>query len=259
MSSSAEAHPRVDVLSRDEYLQAFGEQYASGQHVTMLGPTQRGKTTLCHQMLGVVISPEHPALLLAGKPPMRDPQMNKAAEKLNLHVVQNWPPSTVEKWKARNKNGYVLRPQHNMRDHAWTRDNIRHNFRAAMLDNYSSRTPVITVCDEAHLIQNEYKLKEEYEAPLMRGAPINAQWSLIQRGRYMSYLAYDAPEWLLIAYDPDVSNQKRYAEIGGVDPRYVALILQQLRTTRGDDGRSTVSEFLCIRRSGPELFIVDVA
>lgn len=259
MSSLANDTSRVDVLSRDEFLDKFGNEYASGQHVTLLGPTQRGKTTLCHQMLGTTISPQHPAVLLAGKPPGRDPVMGKAAAKLNLQIISEWPPSAVQRYKGRTRNGYVLRPAHDMKDHAATRDNIRRHFRAAMLDNYSSKTPVITVCDEAHLIQNEYRLKDEYEAPLMRGAPINSQWSLIQRGRYMSYLAYDAPEWLLIAYDPDVSNQRRYAEIGGVDPRYVALILQGLRTTRGNDGRATVSEFLCIRRSGPELFIVDVA
>lgn len=247
----------VDVLTREQFLDLFEERYAPGQHVTLLGPTQRGKTTLCHQMLARVATPEHKAVLLAGKPPGRDPVMGRAAERLNLRIVEEWPPAWH--YKDRKNNGYVLRPRQTMRDLKADKANVREHFRRAMVGNYSSRKPVITVCDEAHLIQNEYKLKEEYEAPLMRGAPVNAQWSLIQRGRYMSYLAYDAPEWFLIAYDPDVSNQRRYAEIGGVDPAFVLMVLRQLQTERGNDGRATVSEFLCIQRSGPELFIVATA
>jgi len=247
------------VLSREEFLEQFSREYASGQHVTLLGPTQRGKTTLCHQMLAAVISPEHKCVILAGKPPMRDPVMNKVAEGLDLVIVENWPPTAYEQYKCRKRNGYVLRPRQSLKDLDMDKSNVSGNFRRAMLDNYASSKPVITVCDEAHLIQNEYGLRKEYEAPLMRGAPHNAQWSLIQRGRFMSYLAYDAPEWILIAYDPDLSNQKRYAEIGGVDPKFLQALLPTLRTHRGNDGRSTVSEFLCIRRSGPELFIVDVS
>lgn len=245
------------MLSREEFLAFFASEYAPGQHVSLLGPTQRGKTTLSHEMLARVISPEHKCVLLAGKPPGRDPVMNSAAKKLNLRIVEEWPPGWH--YKDRNNNGYVLRPRHSMRDLRADRENIAANFRRAMVSNYSSRKPVITVADEAHLVQNEYKLKEEYEAPLMRGAPINAQWSLIQRGRFMSYLAYDAPEWFLIAYDPDVANQRRYAEMGGVEPQFILATLRTLKTARGNDGRSTVSEFLCVRRSGPELFIVSIA
>lgn len=259
MSSLASERRHVDVLSREEFLDDFSHQYGSGQHVTFLGPTQRGKTTLCHQMLYVVISPKHPATLLAGKPPHRDPVMAQAARRLNLEIVEEWPPSTLQRYRARNKNGWVVRPKQSMRDLDADRANVARHFRGAMLDNYAAPSPHITVSDEAHLIQNEYKLRQEYEAPLMRGAPHNSQWSLLQRGRNASYLAYNSPEWILLAYDPDVENQKRYADIGGVDPRYLRVILPQLRTATGDDGRSTVSEFLCIKRSGPELFIVDIA
>lgn len=262
MSQTSSAHidaRRIDVLSRDEFLQDFQQQYAPGQHVTLLGPTQRGKTTLCHQMIGAVASPQHKAVLLAGKPPHRDPVMGRAAERLNLDIIEQWPPSSYRQYRNREKNGYVLRPRQSLYDIDGDTANLRRQFGMAMISNYGSKVPVMTVADEAHLVQNEYKLRKQYEAPLMRGAPHNSMWSLIQRGRYMSYLAYDAPEWILIAYDPDASNQKRYAEIGGVDPKYLQAVLPNLRTHRGNDGRSTVSEFLCIRRSGPELYVVDVA
>jgi hypothetical protein len=91
----------------------------------------------------------------------------------------------------------------------------------------------------------------------MRGAPIVSQWSLLQRDRYVSYHAYNAPEHIFIFYDPDKANVDRYSEIGGVDPKYVHGLVSNLKTYRTQKG-TTISETLYIRRSGPELLIVDV-
>lgn len=226
-----------------------------GQHVTMLGPTQRGKTTLCHQLLNVTVTPDHKCVILAGKPPGRDGTMALAADRLNLRVVEEWPPGWS--YRDRHRNGYVLRPHQSLKNIDVDNENVREQFRKAMLDNYASSQPVITVVDEAHHVQNDMKLRKEYEAPLMRGAPVNAQWSLIQRGRYMSYLAYDAPEHFFIFYDPDRSNQARYAEIGGIDPQQIRRIISGLRTYRAETG-GTISECLYIQRSGPEFCIIDV-
>jgi hypothetical protein len=223
----------------------------------MLGPTQRGKTTLGIQLLDKTISPDHKVVMLAGKPPHRDATMNGAAKKLNLRIVNEWPP--VPSWKDRKRRGYVLRPEQSMKNLDDDKATVQREFRKAMLSNYAqTKQPVITFVDEAHHVQNDLKLKDEYEAPLMRGAPDNGVWSLIQRGRYMSYLAYDAPDHLFIFHDPDISNQKRYSEIGGVDPRFLMQLSGTLKTYRTSSGR-TISECIYIRRSGPEICIVDVA
>lgn len=243
----------IDVKTRDEFLDYFAANYGSGQHVLFLGPTQRGKTTLCHQMLARVISPERRTRVLAGKPPGRDHVMGEAADNLNLRITEEWPPAWSH--KDRKKNGYVVRPKHSLTDIKADSENLREQFRKTMVDSYASQKDVILVCDETHHVQNEYKLKAELEAPLMRGAPVCAVWMLVQRGRYITYMAYDASDWVLVYNDPDRSNRQRYAEIGGVDPRLVEEILSGLRTGKGANG-NTISECLCIRRSGPELFIV---
>jgi hypothetical protein len=250
----------VDVVPRKEFLRQFGKDYRAGQHVTMLGPTQRGKTTLCLQLLKHVIKPELQCVILAGKPPGRDGTMGKAPEYLNLTTVEEWPPTTYEKLitRVQKKNGYLLRPHQTLKDLAKDNANLATQYQRAMLDCYAAPPdkPVIIVIDEAHHVQNDLKLKDEYEAPLMRGAPVDAEWSLIQRGRYMSYLAYDAPEHLFIFYDPDTSNVKRYSEIGGIDPRRVQFLVENLRTHEIKTGQ-TISEALYIRRAGPRLSIVD--
>jgi hypothetical protein len=206
-------------------------------------------------MLAVTASPDMTVNMLALKPPGRDPVMAKAAERLNLRVVDEWPPT----WSPRDRkrNGYILQPAHDMHDHKLTKANLQRQSRAMINDSYASRKPVIIALDETHIVQNQLGLKDEIEAPLMRGAPICGVWCLIQRGFYITYLAYCSPEWVIIYYDPDVSNQRRYGEIGGVDPKRISATVSQLQTMTGDDGKSTISEALCIRRSGPEMFIID--
>jgi hypothetical protein len=249
---------RVEVYPRKEFLQLFGREfYAQGQHLTMLGPTQRGKTTLCLQMLKRVISPELPCVILAGKPPGRDGTMAKAPQLLNLRVTEEWPPP----FAFTKKNGYMLRPVHTLKDLDRDEKNLREQFRRAMISNYASKTPVIQVVDEAYQVQNDLSLKREYEAPLMRGAPICAEWSLIQRGRYMSYLAYDAAEHMVIFFDSDQTNVKRYSEMGGVDPAQVEYLVSNLKCYHIQTGPktfTTISEGLYIRRAGPFFAIVDV-
>jgi hypothetical protein len=252
--------PNAPLLPRGEFLDMFAEQYESGQHVSLIGPTQRGKTTLTHQMLAQTASPERKVHMMAGKPPHRDPVMNKAAERLNLRLVHSWPPPyDLRDGMLKKYNGYVVRPKQGMTDLKADNANLQQNFRATMLHCYGTdpKHPVILVVDECDLVQNKLGLKEELEAPLMRGAPDCSVWCLIQRGFYMSQYCYNSQEWLLLYFDPDERNQKRYGEIGGVDPRWIAHTVSNLKTKRGDDGKSTISEALCIRRSGPECFIID--
>lgn len=250
----------VDTITRRDYLLRVREERRPKppHHKTMLGPTHRGKTTLEIQELSQEISPDKQAVLLSAKPPHRDPVMSAAARKLNLSVTDHWPPSYAErkvhKWKDRK--GWLVRPEQTLSDLDWDTRNVREHFGNAMLDCYGSREPVIIVHDEAHKIYNNYGLKKEYEAPLMSGLPDNAAHSLIQRGRFMPYLAYDAPEDIVIFNDPDLSNQRRYAEIGGVDPYVVIAITRGLRTYETKDGH-TISEFLHVRRAGPRLTVVE--
>lgn len=245
----------LDVVPRAEFVRQFGDEYDPGQHVTMLGPTQRGKTTLCFQLLDEVITPEHRALLLASKPPGRDKKMEKAHKELRLRRIHEYPPM----WSPldRNKRGYVLAPTQSMTDFKADNEHVRNEFRKGIIANYSSKKPVITVADEGYHLQNKYRLKEEIEQPLISGAPINACWILLQRGRFSTYLAYDAADHVFIGQDPDASNQKRYGEIGGIDPFTVAMIVSQLKTKREKGGRN-ISEFLYINRAGPEMCIVSM-
>ena len=265
LSSSRGARQTVTVIPRQTFLREFAHDYGNGQHVTAIGPTQRGKTTLALEMLGRVVSPQRKTLVLAGKPAGRDRTMAEAGDKLGLRYTAEWPPddaAIIGKNRAR-KNGYILRPLTKpSTDPGADESRLREEFKRGMTGAYASQKPLGRPCvlfvDEAQLVQNDLNLKAEYEAPLTRGAPDVAVWSLIQRGRYISYHAYNAPEHLILFYDPDISNVKRYAElIGGVDPAFIARIVTQLKLYRVRSG-GTISEALYIKRSGPQLAVIDV-
>lgn len=250
--------PEVPTIPRAQFIEEFGQDYHAGQHVTFIGPTGKGKTTLAFQLLDRVISPDYPkALILAGKPPGRDHTMEEAARKLNLRVVSEWPPPPA--FGDKKKRGWVLRPRQKMRDHDEDHAEMRKQFRSGILSAYRTKPdkPIITFVDEAYLVQYQLKLQKECDMALTRGAPVNAMWSLVQRGRYISIQCYDAPEHVFIFYDPDLSNQKRYAEIGGVDARELMAITKSLKTERVATGQ-TVSQCLYMRRAGPEFRIVDI-
>ena len=255
----------IETISRRDFLAEFGHDYGRGQHVTFLGPTGRGKSTLAYQCLNQVITPDLQVASLHGKIKGRDPVVNKAARSLNLRVVAALPDQ-AHRWydKKRKYNGYLLVPllkpgktiadENALLADAFG-DAIHHNYK-------QTGTPTITHINEAHQTQNELKskqypkgLKELCEAPLMRGGPDNAEWNEIQRGRYVSYHCYGAPEHMFVFYDDDRDNRKRYADFGTADPQVIEYVCSQLKTARARDGR-TISQCLYMRRSGG-MFVVD--
>lgn len=247
---------RLPVISRKEFLQEFKHDYHDGQHATGIGPTQRGKSRLFREMLKRVISPDRKAIVLVGKPPGRERTWDDdAAKSLNLRVVDEYPPRFDP--RDRKRNGYLLRPRHSLRDPEADDINLQVQFRKAIIANYSKTGKgTITLVDEGHQVQVDLALKKICEAPLMRGAPDNAMWTLVQRGRFVSYLCYDAPEHILIFRDDDRANQQRYGEISGVDAREITEITRMLKLKRNTTG-GTISQCLYIRRSGSDMMIVD--
>lgn len=246
----------VPRISRARFLKEVW-RYRQGQHVSFLGPTRRGKTTFAIELLKETISPQLPCVILAGKPGDRDDVMGGAAKELNLRIVTEWPPMRTP--RDRNRNGFVLRPHHTMTDPEQDEKNLAIQYQQALRRLYASKKgkPVIVVADEAHHVQVDLKLKKECENILMRGGPVVALWSLIQRGFYLSYHCYAAPEHVFIFHDPDTTNQDRYKDLGGIDPRTVKEIVANLKTYETEGEGNTISECLYIRRSGPRLMIVD--
>jgi|SRR5215510_7145358 len=256
----SQSDPRlvVETVPRRDFVYHFGEDYTPGQHVSFFGPTGRGKSTLCFQLLGECISPDHQVISLHGKIKGRDPVIGKAAKRYHLRTLPELPSQTRQRYDRKRKwNGYMLVPLEHPSDPVTERRLLTDNFRTAIHQNYrTTKRQTITHINEAHQVQAELKLREDVEAPLMRGGPDNAVWSEAQRGRYLSYHTYSAPEHIFVFYDDDADNRRRYADFGCADPEEIFWITTRLRTERSKDGR-TISQCLYIRRGGG-MYLVDI-
>lgn len=247
-----------DVVSRKEHLDDFARDYNGSQHVVALGPTGRGKTRLLKEHLKRVIAPEKPVIILHGKIKNRDPEVRGIAKELNVRRVAELPSKTRQRYdrKVRKFNGYLLIPLDKPMDEDEEYNALRTNFRQGIRQNYRTRKrQTITYVDEAHQVQHDLKLKNACENVLMRGAPDNAMWSASQRGRWLSYHTYNAPEHMFIFYDDNRDERKRYSDFGEADPDEIEWITSKLRTERVADGR-TISQCLYIRRGGG-MYVID--
>jgi len=248
----------LEVIARRDFVRQFGQDYQHGQHLTILGPTGRGKSQLCYQLLDVVIDEDHPVVSLHGKIRGRDPVVGKAGKALHLRDVDHLPSrSRMYYDRKRHWRGYIICPLRKPTDSARERELLHTAFKDAVNRNYqTTKRNTITHINEAHQAQADLKLKEDIEAPLMRGGPDNAVWHEGQRGAYLSYHTYNAPEHIFIFYDPDKANRKRYADLGCADPDEVYWITSNLKTAKARDGR-TISQCLYVRRSGG-MYVVDI-
>ncbi len=252
----------VPVISRKDFVRQFARDYKPGQHVTFLGPSGRGKTVLAGQLAGATVR-IHNGLdlrVLHGKIKGRDQSIEKFAKAARLTIGPDYQPTWTQRHiTKRDYRGHIVRPLEKAGASAAEENElIAARFQKGIHDGYhrSRKKPIILLVDEAHQAHNDLKLRKDLEAPLMRGRPVCGVWSLVQRGRYVSYMVYDQAEYLFIFYDPDRDNQKRYSEIGGVDPDVLIALSRRLETKTVADG-STISQALFFRRSGDFLAIVD--
>jgi hypothetical protein len=247
-----------EVVSRKDFLQEFRRDYAPGQHLTALGPTGRGKSVLVCQCLKCVISPDLQVISLHGKLKGRDPVIGRMGKTLNLRVLPDLPSQTRQRYdrRVRKYNGYLILPIEKPLGDKEENRVLEKAFRRGITQNYQTqKRKTITHVNEGHQVQQELKLRGACEQSLMRGAPDNAMWTEAQRGRWLSWHTYEAPEHIFVFYDDVREERKRYADFGCADPDEVEYITSQLRTERVADGR-TISQCLYIRRGGG-MYVID--
>jgi len=250
----------VPTVSRREHLEEMGSTYESGQHVTVIGPSGKGKTRLVGGLLLVCASPDREAYYMHGKIRGRDQTIETISRVANMPIIPHGVPTRTDRLRYRRegRRGWIIRPLVKPGETTAAENKLlRQEFARTIRAGYhtSRKRPKILVVNEAHQAHNDLKLKEACEGPLMRGRPDCAMWSEIQRGRFVSYMCYDQATHVYIFKDDDEDNQRRYAEIGGVDPHMLRELQKQLKTRKAPDG-SVNSQCLYFSRDG-QLYIVD--
>jgi hypothetical protein len=252
---------QVPLVDRKTFVAEFGKAYTPS-HATFIGPTRRGKTTLCFQLLQAVLSvhPKWKVVVLHGKIKGRDDTITEWSKKGKYRIVSNWPPGLTVRprdWK-RNTHGYIHRPLNKKLPAKEEEKLLQEQFVQSIRSNYhyTGKQVKITVVDERAQADKDLKLTTDLDAPLQRGLPHNPEWNSIQRGAWVSYHCYDAPEHMFIYHDDHESNRKRYSEFGCADPEVIFRLVSKLETKKSKDG-GTISQCLYMRRSDRYMCIVD--
>jgi len=208
-------HPPV-WLSRSEFLERRF-RYRKGQHLTIMGPTDCGKTTLLYQLLAKAARPDLPALVLVMKP--RDDTVRAWARSMQARRVRSWPPPPRPPW-TQGPSAYTVWPRHtfDVDYDDWVLETV---FRHALQDSYR-RGSRIVVADEVAGLATDLGLGRDLGALWTRGRSMGTGlWAASQRPAFVPLHAYSQAEHLFLHHDPDLRSRKRYAEIGGIDPKLI--------------------------------------
>lgn len=232
--------PELDFFPREEFL-AERWDYKRGGHVTILAPTQNGKTTLAFQLLDNLPPLKHPPVMLVMKP--RDPVVTGGIKQYGYKRIRAWPPPPSI-WHPRPP-AYALWPRHSFdpdRDDAV----MYREFRKAILGRYKQGDSVI-LADETYGLVEELRLGREITAVHTRGSGMGlGVWCMSQKPGFIGTWAYSQADHLFLGYDPDKRARDRFAEIGGVDPDIVKWHVARLPQYH----------WLYIRRTGRKLCLV---
>jgi hypothetical protein len=236
-----EPDTRVVSVDRARFLADLW-RYKGGEHVSLIGPTNAGKTWLSFQLLAKSATPALPAVVLSMKP--RDDTVTKFARTNKFRIIPSWPP-TPSIFHPRKPPGWVLWPRHTF-DPDIDDDNHGEIFRRALLANYKQGDRII-FADEAYSLTNELGLGRILTTLWTKGRSMGAGlWAATQKPTHVPLWMYNSAEHLFLAKDPDVRAQKRFGEIGGVDPDLVSSVTSRLPQFH----------WLYIRRSDSSLCVV---
>lgn len=230
----------VITFPREEFIEERFD-YETGEHVTLLGPTQSGKSTLAGQLIDHVATEEVPAVILVMKP--RDKTVTKWIKQYEWKKVETWPP--VRFFWQKKPEGYVLWPKHTFntdRDN----DKLSDEFGRALMDSYKKGDRIV-FGDEIYGLVAELGLKDDLITIYSRGSSMGCGlWAATQKPTHVPLWAYSQANHLFIANDPDERARERFGEIGGIDPKFVEYHVMRLPKYH----------WLYICRNGPTACIV---
>lgn len=241
---------RIARFSREEFL-AERFDYRPGQHLSLIAPTQNGKTTMLFDLLRAVDTSwcRVPPVMLVAKP--QDPVVARGLAELGYAETSSWPPRKY--WFAEKPDGYGFWPPH-MKDvpAPVNSAHLADRFRPVLRELFWKGN-TIAVADEVYHLCAVLNLNEELTQHWTQGAGMGSGlWSATQKpsgtqqGTIPSFM-YNSPTHTFLGRDPDKRNRDRFAEIGGVDPKLLSETVMTLRKY----------EWLYIHRDGPYLAIVE--
>lgn len=235
--------------------------YNAGEHVTLIQPTQGGKTHMAGDLLAE-LSGDIPATMLVMKPRDRTPAA--VTRRLGYREVATWPPPPRWFWES-EPNGYTLWPKQGLTDINADNAHLKAEFGKCLYHVYGKGDQIV-FADEVYGLVAELGLARELTMLWTRGGGMGAGlWAATQKpsgtqhGGSIPTFMYSASTHLFLGKDTDERNTARFGEIGGVDPREVSELVRRLPVHKITDAEGKphfISEQLYIDKRGPYMAVV---
>jgi energy-coupling factor transporter ATP-binding protein EcfA2 len=214
----------VQRIDRQDFIENYWD-YKPGQHVSILGSTGNGKTTLALQLLEKTAHPELPGIVLAMKP--KDDTVDKFHKKMKdsgnpYRRVRDWP-ARKSLWAPGDPSGYIVEPKHYFDDE----DEERHAavFKSCLMHSYKTGNRII-FADEAYSLAEEMGLDMDLVRLWSKGRSMGTGlWAATQKPTHVPLWMYSQASHLFLSYDPDKRARDRYREISGADPKVIEQAL----------------------------------
>lgn len=199
----------IPVLEWRDFLDAF--EWKQGEHVTILGTTGSGKTTIMRAILPM----RRYSVVFASKP--KDPLIAGLRSE-GYKVIREWPPHPhIER--------AVFWPRIERMSDAGKQ---RQAFYAALYDVYRSGGWTIALDEAAYLARTlnlGHVLKFFYEQARSLNVSVV---TLSQRPKEIPLLAYSCATHLFLFRESDAVNIKRLSEISGANSGIVKEVVREL-------------------------------
>lgn len=220
------------IVERDEFCQERWN-YNKGEHVVFGGPSTKGKTRLCFDLLRYTVSPTLPAYVAQSKPTDRETRVGAA--RLNFRIVDNWPvPRQVKELWDGKPNGYLVCPRFGDINSDMERCA---QITARLLDErYTAGVKGqngILVMDDTMVKAKILGLDSKMVTILaMAGAMGIGEWVFVQKptdsGRTPLW-AYENATHCFFTKGGDAKMLARYAEIGGENGPIIKAVVPTLQ------------------------------
>lgn len=244
----------VQVFTRDEFLRERWD-YQPGEHTSIIGPTQlAGKTRLLTDLLAHTDTSwcSKPPVMLVAKP--RDRTVSAGIARLGWKETDRWPPKR-RMFYNEEPPGWAFWPKHLKDVPSEVNDeHLRRTFDPAWRDMFWSGNTIIVADELYHLLAVLGQYGDVNRHLTQGGGMGSGIWfatqkpSGTQQGALPGFV-FNSPTHSFFARDPVLTNRKRFAEVGGVDPRIIEEATFSMPPYT----------FLYIHRNGPRLAIVEAA
>jgi hypothetical protein len=209
--TAAKSEP-TPTIGFGEFMTYFRTSWNQGEHVTILGHTGSGKTTVAFEVLPI----RQFVLMLATKP--KD-KLITASKEQGYHFAKEWPID----FRLYPKN--VLWPKIARIEDIRTQQAV---FGQCLHDVYSSGGWCLYM-DEVRYLTETLKLKKLLEIMWLQGRSNDISIvATSQRPAWIPLEAYQSADHLFMFRESDMRNLQRLREIGGVDRDRLAYDLQRI-------------------------------